>query len=86
MTEVQLGKPDDAFELFAQALDAGSKEAEAALVRLAEGRGLWPRLIQVVNARWKGRKPVGPRIDALLKLAGCWKRRPRTGSGPSSRW
>ncbi|MEZ4469185.1 MAG: hypothetical protein R3F43_33290, partial [bacterium] len=70
VTEVQLGKPDDAFELFAQALDAGSKEAEAALVRLAEGRGLWPRLIQVVNARWKGRKPVGPRIDALLKLAG----------------
>lgn len=69
VTELQLKRPEAAFDLYAQALEAGSKEVEAALVRLAEARKLWPRLVDVVNARWKGKKPVGPRIEALLKLA-----------------
>ena len=69
VTELELRRPDAAFDLYAQALDAGSKEVEPALVRLAEARGLWQRLVEVVNARWRGKRPLGPRVDALLKLA-----------------
>lgn len=70
ITERELGQPRDAFELFARALGSGAKRAEPSLVRLAGEHDLWDRLIEIVKSRWKGRRKTGPRVEALLRLAG----------------
>ncbi len=63
VSEVELGQPETAFELFAV---AGAQEE---LLRLAAEHDLWRRLVEVYQRRWQAQSQVRAQIATLHELA-----------------